>query len=495
MAIAVLPIIFANYGHRQIFFMTVVLVCYGFVQAWLLPWRTGLPNVLDALMTGSLILILCGGGMLVGTDESEKALVTTDMQVFFSFLLAFLILTFVAIFAVHLFWHVYPQRRFAAFLSHHKAGCAVGARLMKFELTQRCKASVFLDSDELDNLENVLDIVRSMSKTFVILHTAEILWRPWCAGEISMAYLCKIPSILVAYDDYVEPTNEELTLEGLSSKWTHEAWAAVSVQGVTLQHVLDAYFLIRDARKIKMERLGCSMLTGQEHGNAMSQVAAGVMGKASYASPAAPAVPVANNQELLRAEVVVLGDNADGEAVSTVQVLTKMIREQMQTDVMELFDARDVGALMHPKCVVASWTPGALTSVSFAFPLIKARRSWNQAPVVTVQAPTFVFPTKASLEKSIYSQISTMTGSNMQTVREVYGPLLSVLALPFGPCGNLFVMTAEASMLVTRLRGKTKDAPDYKLQEAHGDDLTQQPADPPHTASLETTREVFLYTV
>merc|ERR1712226_601479 len=108
---------------------------------------------------------------------------------------------------------------------------------MKMELSGLISGKAFLDSDELDDLENVLDIVRCMSKTLVILLTAETLWRPWCAGEIAMGFLNKIPTVLVAYDEYINPTDEDLTVEALSGRWAPEAWALVSMQGVSLQNV------------------------------------------------------------------------------------------------------------------------------------------------------------------------------------------------------------------------------------------------------------------
>ena len=44
---------------------------------------------------------------------------------------------------------------------------------------------VFLDCDQLENLDILFDVVRSSTKNVVVVLTPELLKRVWCAGEIA----------------------------------------------------------------------------------------------------------------------------------------------------------------------------------------------------------------------------------------------------------------------------------------------------------------------
>ena len=81
--IAILPVVFSDYGHRQVFLLACVLMIFGFVQGWLRPWRGLPPNILDTITTCCLIVVLVGAALLYDVDYD---LVVADMQVFFSVL-------------------------------------------------------------------------------------------------------------------------------------------------------------------------------------------------------------------------------------------------------------------------------------------------------------------------------------------------------------------------------------------------------------------------
>jgi hypothetical protein len=70
-------------------------------------------------------------------------------------------------------------KRFACFLSHHKASCSMEARYLKTELQGLIQKECFLDSDDLRDLRDLLDSVRD-SDVLVIVQSAALLTRPWC---------------------------------------------------------------------------------------------------------------------------------------------------------------------------------------------------------------------------------------------------------------------------------------------------------------------------
>jgi len=69
---------------------------------------------------------------------------------------------------------------------------------------------VFLDSDQLQQLGPLFDMVRALSQTLVALETKMEFTRPWCAGEISAASVNSIPIVQVRSDDFIDPDEQFL---------------------------------------------------------------------------------------------------------------------------------------------------------------------------------------------------------------------------------------------------------------------------------------------
>lgn len=47
---------------------------------------------------------------------------------------------------------------------------------------------VFLDRDQLENLDFLFDVVRTSTRNVVVVLTPELLKRVWCAGEIATVH-------------------------------------------------------------------------------------------------------------------------------------------------------------------------------------------------------------------------------------------------------------------------------------------------------------------
>ena len=93
-------------------------------------------------------------------------------------------------------WRESSSKPFAAFLSHHKGGCAMEARFIKGELERMLKTGIFLDSDDLKDLKMLLDHVRN-SDVLVVLQSEQVLQRPWCLLEIHAALEARVPIVSV----------------------------------------------------------------------------------------------------------------------------------------------------------------------------------------------------------------------------------------------------------------------------------------------------------
>ena len=91
------------------------------------------------------------------------------------------------------------------FFCHHKKAAGSLARFLKMLLQQKASVRVFLDSDELQRLDELLDVVRCKSESILIIATSEILCKPWCLAEIAVAEQMNRPTFALEYDQCVFP--------------------------------------------------------------------------------------------------------------------------------------------------------------------------------------------------------------------------------------------------------------------------------------------------
>jgi hypothetical protein len=112
---------------------------------------------------------------------------------------------------------------FAAFVSHYKAEAAGDARQMKDRLSKLLEAPVFLDSDDLIDLRELLRIV-ARSDVFVLLQTSNVLARPWCLLETYTAILNHVPIVAINVEGSFAYSYQE-TAELLDSTKEEQSFA------------------------------------------------------------------------------------------------------------------------------------------------------------------------------------------------------------------------------------------------------------------------------
>ena len=64
-----------------------------------------------------------------------------------------------------------------------KGGAGSLCRLMKLLIARHSPTRVFLDCDQLENLDYLFDIVRTETKSVVVVLTTKLLSRAWCAAQ------------------------------------------------------------------------------------------------------------------------------------------------------------------------------------------------------------------------------------------------------------------------------------------------------------------------
>ena len=99
---------------------------------------------------------------------------------------------------------------FACFLSHFKDEAAGDARHLKDKLFGLLNAPVFLDSDDLIDLRELLTIV-ARSDVLLLLQTTNVLTRPWCLLELYTAICNHVPIVAVAVEGSFPYSFDEAT--------------------------------------------------------------------------------------------------------------------------------------------------------------------------------------------------------------------------------------------------------------------------------------------
>merc|ERR1719321_712223 len=169
-----------------------------FASLWIcifyMPWRIQSGNILDVLchIVVLVILILCA----FFVQESDEKLIS---QCCFAFIIMCL--------GTLLGGMGYAMRQrfgkqakqFQFFLCHHKAGAGSFSRLLKLYLLKQKKVTrkVFMDSDDLQDLDLLFGYVCTHAENFVIVISPEICKRPWCMGELVTAHSNNVKMIPV----------------------------------------------------------------------------------------------------------------------------------------------------------------------------------------------------------------------------------------------------------------------------------------------------------
>ena len=200
-ALAVVPVI-EDPAFELVASAAVVMTCV-LLGVSMSPWAVRQANHLDVAMhTGLLLVLLLAALQTDGVDDA--AVGNLLLAVFSGMMCAFFaaMLWSLRLCALRL------RKPFQYFLCHHKVGGGAFCRLLKMRLMSHRQVArdVFLDSDNLQDLSLLFGIVGEKTETLVVLCTKEILYRPWCVGEMTTARLHDVDTILVMFPDFENPS-------------------------------------------------------------------------------------------------------------------------------------------------------------------------------------------------------------------------------------------------------------------------------------------------
>jgi len=192
----------------SLFVMGNLLVVAVASVAYFKPWRSELSTQVDVLMNWVLLVLLLLGALTVnGFDVSETAELMVVCTVCGCCLIFAIVLA--AMYSLIMHFASKYRKTYAFFLSHHKTVSSGFARLLKMEL-KKCGSGYtsFLDSDDLTDLSRLFTYVASDAERFVLLATPQVLERKWCAGELTMAKLAKVDTLLLRFPGFAFPEED-----------------------------------------------------------------------------------------------------------------------------------------------------------------------------------------------------------------------------------------------------------------------------------------------
>ena len=157
-----------------------------------LPWRIAAANNIDLATNIGFVLVLFLGTILA--DAATGTLIAWVLTVLPVFPLERSLCSML----------VLSGRKYEFFLCRHKQGSGGFARLLKMRLSldPRVKRRVFLDSDELQDLDQLFGFVGNHADTLVVLCTSSISSRPWCVGKMTTAKLHGVDTIRLVFSDF-----------------------------------------------------------------------------------------------------------------------------------------------------------------------------------------------------------------------------------------------------------------------------------------------------
>ena len=206
LAAATVPIILDE--ALQLLCLATVLGPCVVVCARALPWRIPVANMLDTTVNMGLLLIVFLAALhaeVLNESLIANMLVVVFVSICTLFALVFLKAVFKAI--------LLRGKKFHFFLCHHKQGGGGFTRLLKCRLKRhpRVRRRVFLDADDLEDLNLLFGHVANDTDTLVVICTSEILARPWCVGEMTTARLHDVDTVLVVLPCFTWPTDNFFT--------------------------------------------------------------------------------------------------------------------------------------------------------------------------------------------------------------------------------------------------------------------------------------------
>lgn len=463
--VALMPVFFPEQGYYLPFALTVTVTVVALLEAVVWPWRTHLANLNDLACGFFLIMVLAVTNALADLERSQ-------LEKQLSIILTICIVVGVALVLVTSALAVVKvceryKKRFGVFLTHHKGGAGSLARLIKLRLQPKMRSEIFLDSDNLDDLESLFDTVRCNVAHLVAILTEETLRRPWCAGELVMALKNGVPVTIAAHPGLQLPGEEELS--NICSIWSPEDLHPLHHVGVRESDVVECYRKLSGLPRIKLPRSLASDDDLEVFNEAIELVASTCT--AAHAHQTVPnhrGLPAGMKNSTSRSHLsaqevvnlIIITNVADPEASAAGFILRELCGRSSHDRPTVVFQPEDLEQAGGTSAVlIVVLNKGCLESPDFVRLLLAAQGKWagNAAIVAVVADKGFCFPSKEEVAKKLsptMAQVLTkdfgMVTSTENVIR-CYSAVLHILALVFSCHLGMDILNTEVAMICKRV--------------------------------------------
>lgn len=132
------------------------------------------------------------------------------------------------------------EQRFQVFISHRKGTVGATARAIQLEFGTVCggREQLFLDSDNLCNLGNLLDTIKHRCEALILLATKDFWNRTWCCSEFVVAMQRELPVVIVEME--AGAAADSVIKDALAS-FDSNTLAALQQYGISIEDVEAQY--------------------------------------------------------------------------------------------------------------------------------------------------------------------------------------------------------------------------------------------------------------
>lgn len=286
------------------------------------PWRSPLLNSLDALSSIVLEVIVTVGSLSV-YGKTVSGELSTLMVV----CLSFVAIGFIGAFIYKLHKLSKREKQFTVFLSHYKKYGACTCRFLKVVLQKESVGEIFFDCDNLVSFGGIFDAVKD-SKLLLCVLNGGALFRPWVVGEVVTAHQCKIPLVTctIGLTADNKPDMKKMPSNKNTSDFTAGDFSELSAYGISAEDIAVAVNMAADMEPIhlNLNDWASSKIILM---NVMPEK--GLMKRISN-SPGSTRSASTVGDAGMSADVMIMSDTTDVEAVSSSLVLKWMLQEMLQ---------------------------------------------------------------------------------------------------------------------------------------------------------------------
>jgi len=418
---------------------------------------------------------------------------TEDVNILPEVALGFVLLCFAAAPLMLLRWFVIRvtshQKAYRWFLCHQKASAGAFARMLKVFLVEKYDRGVFLDSDDLVDLSKLFRYIECDTEFLVPLCTKEILFSPWCLGEIAVSTLHHIQISPVYFPGFCPPADNFIADVSL-----HVPMTVLTESGLSLEDVQDGlrnlclcpyseiptFFdevtILQLMGKLsdtegRSSGLRASIASGLRRGNSVNSNKSAV---SQRSSSKLSTMKSGNSNSWASGTHAICLDSAQSEAVATGLVLIKMLRPLLAGN-GNLYIPRidDTDATLawskNTEVAIVLCTSGCFSSSRFLYGLLLLVQNEVNLVLPVVALNNFMFPNDTFYEELEGHVAQICNEAGVDEIRGVLTPftraLFQKIFSRFNIQDSLTILETQADLICRRLLKNFALRTDYFAEE------------------------------